>query len=323
MTSRGDGHYLALCGGVGGAKLADGLAQLLPPDVLTTAVNVGDDFEHLGLTICPDIDTVLYTLAGLAHPQQGWGRDGESWQVFEELGRIGGETWFRLGDLDIALHLLRRSLLDDGQPLDRVTADLARRLGVTATVTPASNQSLRTIVHTDAGALAFQDYFVRRRCEPAVQRLEYRGAQQAEPAPQVMAALEHPRLAGVILCPSNPYLSIAPMLAVTELRRRLCALSVPVVAVSPIVGGQALKGPAGKMMRELGVTPRADVIADLYADFVDAVLIDRQDQMLAEDDARLQVADTVMKSSADRTGLARVCLDLIAKLASDGATRQG
>lgn len=307
-------HYLALSGGVGGAKLALGLTQVLPPESLTVAVNVGDDFEHLSLTICPDLDTVLYTLAGAVHPQQGWGRADESFGVLDELRRLGGDGWFTLGDRDIALHLLRRQLLAQGLSLSDVSAELARRLGVAATVLPISDQPIRTIVDTDQGRLAFQDYFVRLRCAPTLRALAFEGAAQAQLAPGVRAILASPALAGVIICPSNPYLSLAPMLAIAELRKTLRALRAPVVAVSPIVAGDAIKGPTAKIMRELGVQPHAGIIAELYADFVDAVVIDEADAALAARDPRLVVAPTVMKTLDQKIALARQCIAIAERL---------
>jgi LPPG:FO 2-phospho-L-lactate transferase len=303
--------YLALCGGVGGAKLAFGLAQVLPVESLTVAVNVGDDFEHLGLTICPDLDTVLYTLAGVVHPEQGWGRANETWAVFEELRRLQGDSWFLLGDRDIALHLLRSQLLQQGCSLTEAIAELARRLGVATVVAPITDARLRTVVMSDRGPLAFQDYFVRLRCEPRILNLKFEGAVDATLASTVRAALDSKDLAGVIVCPSNPYLSVAPMLAIAELRERLRALNVPVVAVSPIVGGEAIKGPTAKIMRELGVTPTASVIADLYSDFVDVVIVDSADASLAANDSRFAVRHTVMKSPEQKIALARECVALI------------
>ncbi len=309
-------RYLALCGGVGGAKLVAGLAQVLPADSLVVAVNVGDDFEHLGLSICPDLDTVLYTLSGLVHPQQGWGRANESWGVLNELKRVGGDGWFLLGDLDIAVHLLRRQLLDQGLTLSQTSVELARRLGVNITVVPVSDQLVRTMVNTDQGRLAFQDYFVRLRCEPTLRSLDFEGAQSAALSPLIRETLESSDLAGVILCPSNPYLSVAPMLAITALRDRLRSLDVPVVAVSPIVAGEAIKGPTAKIMRELGVQPTAGVVADLYGDFIDAVIIDTADAAFAATDKRFVVAPTVMKTLDQKIALARDCVQLIESLGS-------
>jgi LPPG:FO 2-phospho-L-lactate transferase len=307
--------YLALSGGVGGAKLAFGLAKVLPAESLTVAVNVGDDFEHLGLTICPDLDTVLYTLAELVHPQQGWGRADETWGVLDELRRLGGDSWFALGDRDIALHLLRTERLRQGSTLSEISSELARRLGVAVSVAPVTDARLRTMVATGSGRLAFQDYFVRLRCEPKVHSLEFEGAASATLSPVVRASLESEDLAGVIVCPSNPYLSVAPMLAVAELRERLRVLSVPVLAVSPIVAGEAIKGPTAKIMRELGVQPTADVVADLYSDFVDLVIVDSADATLAAGDTRLAVRNTVMRTSDQKIALARECVALIDELA--------
>lgn len=306
--------YLALSGGVGGAKLAAGLAQVVPPQSLLVAVNVGDDFEHLGLPICPDLDTVLYTLAGCVHPQQGWGRADESTAVLDELRRLGGPDWFLLGDRDIALHLLRRHLLQAGQSLSDVAALLAQRLGVETSIVPVTDDPLRTLVATDGGELAFQDYFVRLRCEPALRSLRFDGAATARLAPKVRDWLTRPDLTGVILCPSNPYLSVAPMLAVAELRERLRALAVPVIAVSPVVGGTAVKGPTAKIMRELGVQPDARVVADLYGDFVDRVVVDTVDAALVAGDERFVVRPTLMHTAADKAALARDCVALIEEL---------
>jgi LPPG:FO 2-phospho-L-lactate transferase len=250
------------------------------------------------------------------HSQQGWGRADESWNVLEEIRRLGGESWFALGDRDIALHLLRRQLLQQGLTPSQASVEISRRLGVAITVVPVSDHPVRTLVATDQGRLAFQDYFVRLRCEPQVRSLEFEGAASAPLAPAVRAALERPDLAGVILCPSNPYLSVAPMLAVTELRERLRALTVPVLAVSPIVAGEAIKGPTAKIMRELGVQPTAGVIGDLYRDFVDAVVVDTADAALAAADGRFVVAPTVMKTQEQKAALARHCLALIDRLKS-------
>lgn len=302
---------LALSGGVGGAKLVAGLAAVLPAEALTVAVNVGDDFEHLGLTICPDLDTVLYTLAGLAHPQQGWGRADESWQMQDELRRLGGLTWFQLGDRDLALHLLRRELLDRGLTLSATMEEIARRFGVSVRVLPISDAPLRTIVNTDEGPLPFQDYFVRRRCEPRLKSLHFESADRAELAPGVLAVLDDPNLGGVILCPSNPYLSVAPMLAVQGLRERLRQRAVPVIAVSPIVNGQALKGPTAKIMCELGVEVSSRSIADLYSEIADHLVVDSADAALAQDDARIAVTKTIMHTESEKVALARFCLDLI------------
>lgn len=313
-------RVLALSGGVGGARLAWGLARVLPAEALTVAVNVGDDFEHLGLPICPDLDTVLYTLAGVVNPEYGWGRADETWNTLAELRALGGEDWFLLGDRDLALHLYRRQMLSAGCSLSEATRIIAERLGVATQVVPVTDAPLRTRVHTqNDGVLGFQDYFVRRRCTPELKSLEFEGASVAAPSPGLLGALADPGLAGVIVCPSNPYLSVAPMLAVAGLREALRAVRAPVIAVSPIVGGNAIKGPTAKIMRELGVQPSATVIADLYGDFVDRIVVDECDAALVAGDPRFAVTRTVMGDDDGRAALARACLGLLEDL-RQGAT---
>ena len=310
------GRYVALCGGIGGAKLALGLSRRLRPDRLTLIVNSGDDFRHLGLHISPDIDTVLYTLAGLADPERGWGRAAESWAVVETLGQLGGETWFRLGDGDLALHLLRSERLAGGTRLTEVVADLCRRLSVGVQVLPPSDDPIRTVVETESGDLALQHYFVRARCKPAVRGLRYEGAETARPAPEALAALADTELRAVFLCPSNPYLSLGPMLALPGLRAALGGLAVPRVAVCPLVGGRAVKGPLDKMMQEMGIAPGPQAVIDFYAGLIDAMVIDDADRGLALSGTRIAVRPTLMRSLADREALADAVLDLAEEMAS-------
>ena len=307
---------LALAGGVGGAKLAAGLeAALDAPEDLLTVVNTGDDFEHLGLSICPDLDTVMYTLSGRANPETGWGLAGESWNFLEALGGLGGEDWFRLGDRDLATHVERTRRLRAGETLSRVTADLAARLGVPSRIAPMSDDPVRTVVETAEGDLPFQEYFVRRRCEPRVQGLRFEGAPAARMSPALEAALTDPGLDAVVVCPSNPYLSIDPILAVPGVRVALAGCAAPVVAVSPIVGGRAIKGPAAKIMEELGVEVSAAAVAARYRDLLDGFVLDETDRALAaaiESEGavgaraplRVTVEQTVMRTGADRTRLA-------------------
>jgi LPPG:FO 2-phospho-L-lactate transferase len=305
---------VALAGGVGGAKLAHGLAQVLAPEALAIAVNTGDDFEHLGFHISPDLDTVMYTLAGVADRERGWGLAEETWHFMAALERLGGPAWFRLGDRDLATHVERTGRLRRGESLSEVTRQLFSAFGVKALVVPMSDEAVRTLVQTDDGALEFQHYFVGEQCRPRVRALEYRGAERARPSPAFLAALRE--AAGVIVCPSNPYLSIAPILAIPGVKEALRAAR-PVVAVSPIVGGQALKGPAAKIMRELGVEPSALEVARYYRGIVDALVIDRADAPLAPTiealGMRTLVTDSVMRSDADRARLARDCLGLMRK----------
>ena len=249
-------RYVALSGGVGGAKLSLGLAQLLG-ERLTVIVNTGDDFEHLGLHISPDVDTALYTLAGVVNPETGWGRRDETWTFMAALQQLGGPGWFKLGDADLATHIERTRRLRSGETLTSITAHLAQSFGVKSRILPMCDEALRTVVETDQGPLAFQDYFVREQCRPTVRAIRFDGAQAAKPSPQVRAALADPALAGIIICPSNPWLSVDPILAVPGLREAIRASGAPVIAVSPIIAGKAVKGPTAKIMRELNLEPGA------------------------------------------------------------------
>jgi LPPG:FO 2-phospho-L-lactate transferase len=308
-------RIVALSGGIGGAKLALGLYRVLPQRALTVIVNTGDDFRHLGLTICPDVDTTLYTLAELANPDQGWGRRDETWTFMRALEQLGGETWFRLGDADLALHVERTRRLAAGETLSEVTAQVAERFGITARIVPMSDAPVPTLIRTADGELAFQDYFVRRRCEPAVTGIRYAQAERAPPAPAALAALVAAQLEAIVICPSNPYLSIDPLLALPALRRQLAAAQAPVIAVTPIIGGQALKGPTAKIMRELGVPVTPLAIAAHYGTLLDGFVLDAADAELAgEFPCPVHVCDTVMVSLADRERLAREVLTFSARL---------
>jgi len=313
------GRILALAGGVGGAKLALGLSRVLPPDALTVAVNTADDFEHLGLSISPDLDTVMYTLAGVANPETGWGGLGESWTVMEALGAVGGETWFRLGDKDLATHIERTRRLRAGETLSSVMGDLAARLGAKPTLVPMSDDPVRTMVTTDQGELAFQDWFVRLQCGPAVKSVRFAGAEVARPHP---ALLDLGGLRGIIVCPSNPFVSVAPILALPGVRTALGRANLPRLAVTPIVGGQAIKGPAGKMLAELGHDVSALGVARCYRGWIDGFVLDAQDDALAADitalGMRVRVADTMMRNDADKQRLALEVLDFMDELAISG-----
>ncbi len=310
-------NVVALAGGVGGAKLAWGLAQILPPEQLTLIVNTADDFEHLGLHISPDLDTVMYTLAGLANPETGWGVRDESWGMMDMLARYAGPTWFRLGDRDLATHLIRSQWLRDGFPLTWVTRELCKLLGVAHRVLPMSDDPVRTVVNTDAGPLPFQDYFVRRRWEPVVESIHFEGAEVAHPTQDVVLSLREGDL--IVLCPSNPFVSLDPILALPALRRIIAASRAPKLAVSPIVGGQALKGPAAKMMRELGLEVSPAGVARHYQDLLTGFVLDEQDEghkmtIAFELGIRTLVTDTVMDTDDDRVRLAREVLEFAAQL---------
>jgi LPPG:FO 2-phospho-L-lactate transferase len=302
---------VALCGGVGGAKLALGLERLIGAD-LTVIVNTGDDFEHLGLHVSPDIDTVVYTLGGLSDLERGWGRAGESWNFMEALGGLGGETWFRLGDRDLAMHVERTRALRGGISLTDFTAATARRLGIAASILPMSDDRVETMVITAEGALPFQRYFVGLQCAPVVKRLEFTNAERAAASSQVLAALR----AAIIICPSNPYLSVDPILAVSDIRSALDEVTAPIVAVSPLIGGQAVKGPTAKIMAELGVPADSASIARHYP-FIDGLIIDEADRAEAGNvDMSVLITSTFMRSLEDRDRLAADCLDFASNLAA-------
>lgn len=313
-------RVVALCGGVGGAKLALGLAHELPGEDLSIIVNTGDDFRHLGLHVSPDVDTVLYTLGGIANRAQGWGIEGESWAFMEQLGLLGGEQWFNLGDRDLALHVLRTQALASGQTLTEFTARIAHRLGIAAAVLPMSDDPVPTMLDTAEGVLEFQRYFVERRAEPVVSGIRYVGASSAEPSASVLAALADEKLEAVIVCPSNPWLSVAPILAIPGLQAALRATSVPVVAVTPIVAGAAIKGPTAKLMRELGLPVDAVAVARFYGDLIDGFVLDEADAGLAGafDGLGLPTISTptVMTDLASRCTLARDVLSFARRLRS-------
>lgn len=315
--TRDSERYLAICGGVGGAKLALGLSRVLDPSQLTVVVNTGDDFDHLGLLICPDIDTVSYTLAGIVDPQQGWGRSNESWNALAEVERLDGETWFRLGDRDLGLHLVRRALLDRGMSLSAVTAHIARRLGIAQEILPMSDHPVRTEVETDQGYLAFQHYFVRERCKPRVRSIRFAGSQSARPAGGFIRALRDSALKGVIICPSNPFLSIDPILSLPGVPEALSDTGVPVIAVSPVVGGRAIKGPTAKIMQELGLPVTVEAVADHYAGMLTGLIVDHCDKDSARTlEGRLAIhcCNTIMTNTEHKITLAGQVLEFISSL---------
>ena len=301
---------VALSGGVGGAKLALGLSRVLPPDELLIIANTGDDFEHLGLCISPDIDTLTYVLAGLDNPVTGWGRRDETWSFMDSIGVLGGEDWFRLGDRDLALHVERTRRLRLGERLSEVTSDFCRRLGIGARIVPMSDDRVRTRVRSDAGWIDFQDYFVRQQCRPVVHELAFDGVTRARPQADIVAALRLGDVRAVIICPSNPFISVEPILAIPGMRDAIKASGAPVIAVSPIVGGQAVKGPTAKMMRELGLEASAAGVAARYGYLLDGYVVDEADAAAAgKISARVTIARTLMKSLHDRESLARVTLE--------------
>ncbi len=304
---------LALTGGVGGAKLAFGLSKLLPPEQLAFIANTGDDFEHLGLTICPDLDTLTYTLAETANPETGWGRQDETWNFMAALEQLGGETWFSLGDRDLALHHQRAELLASGASLSEATHALRRAFDIKHTIWPMTDMPVRTIVATPEEDLAFQHYFVRDRCKPTVTGFRFDGIAAAQPVADALNWLEE--VDAIVICPSNPFVSVDPILSIPDFRERLRAARAPVIAVSPIIGGKALKGPAAKMMKELGVPVTSAAVAAHYGDLLDGFVLDNTDAQAASEVAcATVVTNSVMVTLEDRIQLAERTLAFAAEL---------
>ena len=300
---------IALTGGIGGAKLALGLHRILAPGDFMTICNTGDDFYHLGLEISPDIDTVLYTLAGLADPSQGWGRRGETWNFMAALEEIGGHTWFQLGDQDLATHIERTKRLTEGETLSAVTDYFRQQLGIATRIVPMSDDPVRTRLRTTMGWIDFQDYFVRQNCKPSVREIAFDNVETARIAPAILPALSDPHLRAVVICPSNPLISVEPILAVPGMRKALRSCTAPVIGISPIINGQAVRGPAAKLMEELGFEPSASAVAQRYADVIDTWIVDESDA-----DARVPtgvekvVTETLMITIKDREKLAQKVL---------------
>jgi LPPG:FO 2-phospho-L-lactate transferase len=312
-------RVVALCGGIGGAKLALGLSHILGPK-LTVIVNTGDDFEHLGLYISPDVDTVLYTLAGLNDQARGWGRADETWNFMAALREVGGESWFNLGDRDLALHVERTRRLRAGETLTAVTTAIAQHYGIVSHVLPMSDDPVRTTIVTPNGRLLFQRYFVEHQCRPVVHAVHFEGAETAQASAAALAVFDQD-LAAIVICPSNPYLSVDPILAIPKLRARLAAADVPIVAVSPIIAGRAVKGPTVKIMNELGIAATHAAIAEHYRGIVDGLVIDAGDESsgLA---VPVRAAPTLMTDFASRVTLARTVLAFAGDVAASGNFRE-
>ena len=302
-----DGKILALAGGVGGAKLALGLARVVSPENLVICVNTGDDENFHGLHVSPDLDTVMYTLAGLSDQHSGWGLAGDTFIALGMLKQYGAETWFNLGDRDLATHIRRTQLIRQGANLSQVTSELCGRLGVNQQVVPMSNEPVRTVLDTEVGELAMQTYFVKHLAEPRVSRVRYVGSESAQASPGLDAALDQAAL--IVFCPSNPFLSLGPIIAVPGVRAKLESASVPRVAVSPIVGGAAVSGPAGKIMSEMGHEVSSVGVARQYQGLCDVLFIDEQDAHLGpaieELGVKPVVSSIIMNSDAERVRLAQ------------------
>ena len=303
------GHVVALCGGVGGAKLAQGFSMALQPEDLSIIVNTGDDFQHLGLHIAPDLDSVMYALAELSDPVRGWGRRDETWTFMQALKALGGENWFQLGDGDLATHVERSWRLARGATLSEVTAHLCRALGIGPRVLPMSDDAVRTRVRTAEGWLDFQEYFVHQQGRPAVREFVFAGAESARTQPDALAALERRDLRAIVICPSNPFVSVEPILAVPGIHAAIRQSDAPVVAVTPIIGGKAIKGPAAKMLAELGLEVSGAAVARRYAGIIDGFVIDQTDPIPEPlPGVTFFSAATLMNSADDRLRLAQAVL---------------
>ena len=302
---------VALAGGVGGAKLADGLAQVLHPEQLTIIVNTGDDFTHLGLRISPDLDTVCYTLAGMANPDSGWGRVNETWNVFGNLKQMGMPDWFQLGDSDLATHIVRTARINDGWRLSQVTKEFCDQWDIRVHVLPMSDYKIQTWVHTDEGDLEFQEYFVHRKCQPIVNGFNFEGVKDSKPAQGVLEAID--MADAIIICPSNPWVSIDPILSIPGIRPALEGHLI--LAVSPIIGNQTVKGPAAKMFSEMGIKPSALAVAKHYCDLIDCLVLDADDSCLVDDinalGIRTYMTGILMLDRVDRGRLANELIEVI------------
>ena len=300
-------HIVALAGGVGAARFLDGLARVVSPERLLVVGNTADDAEIHGLHVSPDLDTVMYTLAGLAHPEHGWGLRGDSFRCLEALGRLGAETWFQLGDVDLATHLFRTERLREGRTLAEVTAELAKAFGVRARLVPMSNSPVRSMIETASGGLEFQTYFVRRHARDRVLGVRWHGIEAARPAPGILESIG--KAEAIIVCPSNPFISIGPILAIPGIREALRQNRSRVVAISPIVGGRALKGPAARMMKSMRLRVAASEVAKLYSDFLGVFVLDEKDSKQSVEieqlGIRAVVTNTIMSGLKERRALAK------------------
>ena len=316
MTGLNNGLVLALAGGVGGAKLALGLSRILPPERLAIVVNTGDDERFHGLHVSPDLDTMTYTLSGLYNPETGWGIDGDTFETLQMLNLLGADTWFNLGSRDFAMHIRRTELLNQGSSLSQVTSQLTANLGIRHAIIPMSDQPVRTVLDTDVGILSMQEYFVKQRADPVVRSIRYVGAEDAQPSAGFASALD--AAAAIVFCPSNPFLSVAPILAIPGVRDAIAGHRAPRVAVSPIVGGAAVRGPAGKIMQELGADVSAVGVAREYREICDVLVLDSQDADLVEavgaEGVEAAVMPTIMQTDEDKVQLAERVLALVTDL---------
>ena len=308
---------LALCGGVGGAKLAYGLSQLTTPKEIVFLVNTGDDFIHLDLHISPDLDTVMYTLAGVNDPKKGWGVKEETWNALGSLKKYGLDTWFQLGDKDLATHIRRTQLLKEGLKLSEVTRNLSSQLGLKHNILPMSESPVQTMIQTDQGKLSFQEYFVKHKCDPKIEKIEFLGSEVAEVPTSLEELIKDDKFTGIIICPSNPYLSVDPILSINKIRTFLLETNIPILAVSPIIDNDSIKGPTAKIMDEMKIETSIKTIAAHYSELINILVIDQKDK---DNQANIGSIDYLvdsiyMRNNEDKVSLAKVCLEELRKLA--------
>jgi len=307
---------LALCGGVGGAKLAYGLSQLTTPEEIVFLVNTGDDFIHLDLYISPDLDTVMYTLAGVNDPKKGWGVKEETWNALGSLKKYGLDTWFQLGDKDLATHIRRTQLLKKGLKLSEVTRNLSSQLGLKHNILPMSESPVQTMIQTDQGKLSFQEYFVKHKCDPKIEKIKFLGSEVAEIPTSLEKQIKDDKFTGVIICPSNPYLSVDPILSINKIRTFLLETKIPILAVSPIIDNDSIKGPTAKIMDEMKIEPSVNAIAAHYSELINILVIDQKDKDNQDNISSIDyLVDSIyMKNNEDKVSLAKLCLEELRKL---------
>jgi len=307
---------LVLCGGVGGAKLAYGLSKLTAPEEIVFLVNTGDDFIHLDLYISPDLDTVMYTLAGVNDPKKGWGVEEETWNALGSLKKYGLDTWFQLGDKDLATHIRRTQLLKEGLKLSEVTRNLSSQLGLKHKILPMSESPVQTMIQTDQGKLSFQEYFVKYKCVPKIENINFLESEVAEIPTALEELIRGNKFTGVIICPSNPYLSVDPILSIDKIKTFLLETKIPILAVSPIIDNDSIKGPTAKIMEEMKIEPSVDAIAAHYSGVINILVIDKKDKDNQTNISSIDylVESIYMKNNEDKVTLAKVCLEELRKL---------
>ena len=312
-----DKNFIALSGGIGGAKLCFGLNQILEPKQLQVIANTGDDFLYLGFYISPDIDTLIYTLAGINNKEEGWGRADETWKTHNVLGQLGADNWFKLGDKDLALHLHRSKAMRNGETLTSITQDIAERFEIGSKILPMSNHMIQTILHTEKGLLSFQDYFVKEANKPKIKKISFK-SKHPETTKEVLEAINDPGLTGFLIAPSNPYLSVDPILSIDKIKQTIMESNKPRIAVSPIIGEDSVKGPTSKIMKEMGLEVNVTTIAKHYENLIDGLIIDNTDeeyvQAIESSGIKVKVSNILMNNNDDKIRLAEEAIEFLNEL---------